>query len=95
MVVSEKPQTGAPDATNSAARSDQEDLWAVQPLGFSFYNEKMNGRAAMAGFMIGLATEVLSKDHVTIAGQIGMLLAPVTGTVEIVGRQLAIISQTM
>ena len=41
--------------------------------GFTFHSENWNGRAAMLGFMIMLATEVINPAHPTIIQQIGGL----------------------
>eukprot|EP00187_Rhodella_violacea_P007556 CAMPEP_0174908650 /NCGR_PEP_ID=MMETSP0167-20121228/65326_1 /TAXON_ID=38298 /ORGANISM="Rhodella maculata, Strain CCMP736" /LENGTH=95 /DNA_ID=CAMNT_0016152451 /DNA_START=319 /DNA_END=606 /DNA_ORIENTATION=+ len=43
-------------------------------LGFTLTNETINGRAAMAGFLIALVTEVANKDHPTIVQQVMSVL---------------------
>lgn len=92
MVVSEKAEAAASETPKISPPFDEGDI--VEPQGFTLYNERINGRLAMAGFVIGLTTEILSKDHVTIAGQVGMILAPVTSILGVVARELAIVSQT-
>jgi hypothetical protein len=62
-------------AENRAAMSDS---IVQQPKGFTPYAEKVNGRLAQLGFVIGLATEILSHDHLTIGQQILLMFSPVT-----------------
>lgn len=44
-----------------------------QRKGFTFYSEKWNGRLAMLGFVIALATEVINPAHPTIVQQVASL----------------------
>mmetsp|Transcript_20698 Transcript_20698/g.55270 ORF Transcript_20698/g.55270 Transcript_20698/m.55270 type:complete len:143 (-) Transcript_20698:68-496(-) len=43
-------------------------------FGFTLTNEKLNGRAAMLGFVIALVTEVVNKTHPTIIDQVSSVL---------------------
>mmetsp|Transcript_6878 Transcript_6878/g.16797 ORF Transcript_6878/g.16797 Transcript_6878/m.16797 type:complete len:128 (-) Transcript_6878:253-636(-) len=47
------------------------------PQGFTEYAEKVNGRLAMMGFVIGLVTEVVNKTHPTIYDQM-LTIFPIT-----------------
>mmetsp|Transcript_11347 Transcript_11347/g.28714 ORF Transcript_11347/g.28714 Transcript_11347/m.28714 type:complete len:93 (-) Transcript_11347:253-531(-) len=50
-------------------------MMAEKPkLGFSEAAEKLNGRAAMLGFVIALVTEVVNKTHPTIVDQVSSVL---------------------
>jgi hypothetical protein len=40
------------------------------PQGFTLFSEQLNGRAAMAGFFIALATEMINQDHPGIVAQV-------------------------
>jgi hypothetical protein len=52
------------------------------PQGFTSYAELVNGRLAALGFVIGLVTEIFSKDHLTIGQQILLLVSPITHAVQ-------------
>mmetsp|Transcript_9922 Transcript_9922/g.14377 ORF Transcript_9922/g.14377 Transcript_9922/m.14377 type:complete len:91 (+) Transcript_9922:40-312(+) len=41
--------------------------------GFNFFNERLNGRLAMIGFVVGLSTEILNPNHPTIPQQVQSL----------------------
>lgn len=89
MAASKPTDRKAPTVKPAPGKSApviEEDI--VEPQGFTLYNERVNGQLAMLGFVIGVTTEVLSKDHVTILGQIGMILAPVTSMFAVVTREL-------
>lgn len=43
------------------------------PQGFTFFSEKLNGRAAMIGFVLGLATELINPEHPGIVAQVESL----------------------
>jgi hypothetical protein len=97
MAASKQPKTRSPPSpAANAGRAVpthpflDEDI--VHPQGFTLFSEKTNGQLAMLGLVIGVATEVLSKDHVTIAGQIGMILAPVTSIFAVIMRELQALS---
>jgi hypothetical protein len=97
MAASKQPKTRCPPSPAANAGKAvpahpflDEDY--VHPQGFTLFSEKTNGQLAMLGLVIGVATEVLSKDHVTIAGQIGMILAPVTSIFAVVMRELQALS---
>lgn len=42
--------------------------------GFNAFNETLNGRAAMLGFVIALGTEILNPAHPTIVQQLSSLI---------------------
>jgi hypothetical protein len=48
------------------------------PKGWNPSAEKFNGRLAQLGFVIGLVTEIFSKDHLTICQQIIYIFSPVS-----------------
>jgi hypothetical protein len=56
----------------------KEDSVEREPQGFTPYAELVNGRTAALGFVIGLVTEIYSKDHLTIGQQILFLVSPIT-----------------
>jgi hypothetical protein len=70
------PTTFSRTEQNRLAKLSAED--PSSQAGFTMYAEKVNGRLAQMGFVIGLATEILSKDHVTIADQILIMFSPLT-----------------
>mmetsp|Transcript_11754 Transcript_11754/g.29716 ORF Transcript_11754/g.29716 Transcript_11754/m.29716 type:complete len:128 (+) Transcript_11754:296-679(+) len=69
----EKPKFNAIEENRKAMLDAQE----TGPQGFTEYAEKVNGRLAMMGFVIGLVTEVVNKTHPTIYDQM-LTIFPVT-----------------
>lgn len=43
------------------------------PQGFTPFSEELNGRVAMLGFILAIATELLNPEHPGIAAQIGSI----------------------
>ena len=62
----------------SANRKAKIDAEYRGPQGFTPYAEKVNGRLAQLGFVIGLITEIFGKGHPTIVQQIGIMGSPIT-----------------
>jgi hypothetical protein len=63
--------TPAPLRAASVVRmgvSPQEDKKI--PQGFTLFSEQLNGRAAMFGFILALATEVINPNHPGIVAQV-------------------------
>mmetsp|Transcript_12940 Transcript_12940/g.39828 ORF Transcript_12940/g.39828 Transcript_12940/m.39828 type:complete len:115 (+) Transcript_12940:84-428(+) len=61
--------------TTSMGVKDSKDTFAPgeKPefkFGFYKFNERLNGRFAMMGLVIGLATEILNPNHPTIVKQV-------------------------
>jgi hypothetical protein len=53
------------------AMSPQEDVKLPQiPQGFTLFSEQLNGRAAMFGFLLAIATEIINPNHPGIAAQV-------------------------
>mmetsp|Transcript_11733 Transcript_11733/g.28615 ORF Transcript_11733/g.28615 Transcript_11733/m.28615 type:complete len:116 (+) Transcript_11733:423-770(+) len=44
------------------------------PQGFTSYSEKVNGRMAMIGFVVGLMTEIINPAHPSILKQVESLV---------------------
>lgn len=62
-------------------RQELRNVSATEPQGFTSYAEKVNGRIAMMGFFIGLVTEIVSKDHVTIGQQMLIMFSPIVNLI--------------
>jgi len=65
----------APVATRASLRMVGEDFENVptKPDGWTPYAEVWNGRFAMVGFVLALATQILNPAHPTIAQQVAAL----------------------
>jgi hypothetical protein len=44
------------------------------PQGFTLFSEQLNGRAAMFGFVLALATEIINPGHPGIVAQVSSLV---------------------
>eukprot|EP00187_Rhodella_violacea_P012371 CAMPEP_0184713948 /NCGR_PEP_ID=MMETSP0314-20130426/4213_1 /TAXON_ID=38298 /ORGANISM="Rhodella maculata, Strain CCMP 736" /LENGTH=115 /DNA_ID=CAMNT_0027176737 /DNA_START=77 /DNA_END=424 /DNA_ORIENTATION=+ len=68
MMASKKPSTPTPSPTTETVEAN------ITKSMFSLKAEQLNGRAAMAGFVIALVTEVVNPSHATIVQQVEMVL---------------------
>jgi hypothetical protein len=50
------------------------------PQGFTFFAEQLNGRAAMFGFALAIATEIINPTHPGIVAQVSSLVKTITNT---------------
>jgi hypothetical protein len=50
------------------------------PQGFTFFAEQLNGRAAMFGFALAIATEIINPNHPGIVAQIASIVKIITNT---------------
>ncbi len=72
-----------PPKYNRVARDREamQDAIVEQPKGFTKYAELVNGRVAMIFFIVGLITEIFSKDHLTMTDQLLLLFSPLTNLI--------------